>query len=71
MKNFIATFYTLDQIGELNDSYQCEISESMIMTAIDIMNADLPHKFIQCNGSIVDISKFAIIEFEECEEQVQ
>lgn len=71
MKKFIATFYTIDQIGEINNSYECDMEEDMIVDAVNIMNTDLPHKFIQCCNSIVDITKFAIVEFEEYEEEVQ
>ncbi len=67
MKIFSIMFYSLDQIGDLNCSYECEIEEIMLKKAVDIMNTDLPQKFIECNGAIVDITKFPVIEFCEIE----
>lgn len=68
VKKYNISFYTLEGFEEGDYTYSMEVSQHDIDRIDVIIDNDKEHNFVHLDGTIIDINKFAVIDYGEIEE---
>jgi hypothetical protein len=68
MKKYTISFYTLEGFEEGDYTYSMEVYQHDIDRIDAILDNDKEHNFVHLDGTIIDINKFAVIDYGEIEE---
>ena len=70
MKKYSIYFYTFEDLEQLSSAtFNIEEATSHDIDIIDtLIDNDKEHNFAHFNGKFIDLNKFAVIEYEEVEE---
>lgn len=69
MKTYNVTFYVINNNGELCEAYNTEMTNHEVGELDGIICPDSPTKYLHIDGIIIDVSQFAVIEYEELDEE--
>ena len=70
MKKYVISFYTIEDIQNCaGPSYNIDDATAHDIDVIDtLIDNDKEHNFAHFDGNIIDLNKFAVIQYEEVEE---